>query len=134
MGDEMNALKILVVAVAALVGTYSHAMDTRFKDTNGDLVADAPKDPKQWVDPSTLVFAYTPVEDPAVYSKVWQEFIDHLAKTTGKRVQFFPVQSNAAQIEAMRSGRLHVAGCVFRSNWTLIPRQTDYRFHRKLDS
>ncbi len=29
---------------------------------------------------------------------------------TGKSVQFFPVQSNAAQIEAMRAGRLHVAG------------------------
>jgi phosphonate transport system substrate-binding protein len=29
---------------------------------------------------------------------------------TGKRVQFFPVQGNAAQIEAMRAGRLHVAG------------------------
>ncbi len=28
----------------------------------------------------------------------------------GKRVQFFPVQSNAAQLEALRAGRLHVAG------------------------
>ena len=59
---------------------------------------------------STLIFAYTPVEDPAVYGKVWDGFIKHLEKTTGKRVVFFPVQSNAAQYEAMRSGRLHVAG------------------------
>jgi phosphonate transport system substrate-binding protein len=67
--------------------------------------------------PATLVFAYTPVEDPAVYyAKVWEEFIDHLAKTTGKRVQFFPVQSNAAQLEAMRAGRLHVAGFNTGSN------------------
>ena len=29
---------------------------------------------------------------------------------TGKEVQFFPVDSNAAQLEAMRAGRLHVAG------------------------
>ena len=28
----------------------------------------------------------------------------------GKRVVYFPVQSNSAEIEAMRSGRLHVAG------------------------
>lgn len=35
---------------------------------------------------------------------------------TGKRVQFFPVQSNAAQIEAMRAGRLHVAGFNTGSN------------------
>ena len=62
------------------------------------------------VNPSTLIFAYTPVEDPAVYAKVWDGFIKHLEKVTGKKVVFFPVQSNAAEIEAMRSGRLHVAG------------------------
>jgi len=33
-----------------------------------------------------------------------------MEKVTGKKVVFFPVQSNAAQLEAMRSGRLHVAG------------------------
>jgi phosphonate transport system substrate-binding protein len=86
------------------------ALDSRFCDRDGDLVADAPTDPRQLVDPPVLVFAYTPVEDPAVYRTVWQEFMDHLARTTGKRVQFFAVQSNAAQIEAMRAGRLHVAG------------------------
>jgi len=112
----MKSLRYLTLVVAALVGAQAQAMDPRFTDTDGDMVADAPKDAKQWVDPSTLVFAYTPVEDPAVYSKVWQEFIDHLAKTTGKKVQFFPVQNNAAQIEAMRAGRLHVAGFNTGSN------------------
>jgi phosphonate transport system substrate-binding protein len=33
-----------------------------------------------------------------------------MEKVTGKKIQFFPVQSNAAQIEAMRAGRLHIAG------------------------
>jgi len=68
------------------------------------------------IDPSTLVFAYTPVEDPAVYAKVWDGFIQHMAEVTGKKVQFFPVQSNAAQLEAMRAGRLHVAGFNTGSN------------------
>jgi len=113
----MNAFKPTVVAAVLAVASFTaHALDARFKDANGDLVADAPTDPKDWIDPSTLVFAYTPVEDPAVYAKVWQEFIDHLAKSTGKRVQFFPVQSNAAQLEAMRAGRLHVAGFNTGSN------------------
>ena len=106
---------VLLAALAAVAGS-AQAMDPRYKDANGDMVADTPKNRKEWVDPSTLVFAYTPVEDPAVYAKVWQEFIDHLAKTTGKRVQFFPVQSNAAQLEAMRAGRLHVAGFNTGSN------------------
>jgi phosphonate transport system substrate-binding protein len=84
-------------------------LDRRFCDRNGDLVADAPADGK-FVNPPTLIFAYTPVEDPEVYRKVWDGFLKHMEKITGKKVAFFPVQSNAAQIEAMRAGRLHVAG------------------------
>ena len=75
-----------------------------------------PSDPAEQIDPDTLIFAYTPVEDPAVYREVWAEFLDHMAEVTGKDVQFFPVQSNAAQIEAMRAGRLHVAGFNTGSN------------------
>src|SRR5581483_2883730 len=85
-------------------------LDEHYCDDNNDLVADAPKDPKQWKDPSTLVFAYTPVEDPAVYANIFKPFTDYLAQCTGKKVIYYPVQSNSAEIEAMRSGRLHVAG------------------------
>jgi phosphonate transport system substrate-binding protein len=91
-------------------------LDKAYCDRDGDLVADAPTDPKQLVNPSTLVFAYTPVEDPAVYAKAWESFIKYMEQTTGKKVVFFPVQSNAAEIEAMRSGRLHVAGFNTGSN------------------
>ncbi len=85
-------------------------LDVMFCDADGDLVADRPTDPSQWVDPDTLIFAYTPVEDPAIYADIWQPFIDHLAEVTGRNVRFFAVQSNSAQVEAMRSGRLHIAG------------------------
>lgn len=91
-------------------------LDKRFCDVDGDLLADAPTDPAQLVDPDTLVFAYTPVEDPAVYAEAWSDFLDHLKAETGKEVVFFPVQNNAAQIEAMRSGRLHIAGFNTGSN------------------
>lgn len=110
-------LNALLSGVAALAVSFSvSAMDPKFTDANGDLVADAPTNPAEWIDPPVLVFAYTPVEDPAVYAKVWDEFINHLSTTTGKKVQFFPVQSNAAQLEAMRAGRLHVAGFNTGSN------------------
>ena len=87
-----------------------------FCDVDGDLVADTPTDPADLVDPDPIVFAYTPVEDPAVYEEAWSDFIAHMEKETGKSVQFFPVQSNAAQLEAMRSGRLHVSGFNTGSN------------------
>ncbi len=85
-------------------------LDPMYCDDDANLVADTPKDPKKLKNPSTLVFTYTPVEDPAVYENVFRPFTDHLGKCTGKRVVFYQVQSNAAEIEAMRSGRLHVGG------------------------
>ncbi|MGL4323920.1 MAG: phosphate/phosphite/phosphonate ABC transporter substrate-binding protein [Beijerinckiaceae bacterium] len=85
-------------------------LDTAYCDADGDLVADMPKDASKLKDPATLIFAYSPVENPAVYQTVYQPFMDYLGTCTGKRVVYFPVQNNAAQIEAMRSGRLHISG------------------------
>jgi phosphonate transport system substrate-binding protein len=107
---------LLSVAAARAQDCPRGDLDKMYCDRDGDLVADTPTDPKQLVNPSVLVFAYTPVEDPAVYGKVWDGFIKHMEKTTGKKVVFFPVQSNAAEIEAMRSGRLHIAGFNTGSN------------------
>ena len=85
-------------------------LDAQYCDENRDLVADTPKDAKRFKNPNTLVFTYTPVEDPAVYEQAFKPFTEHLAKCTSKKVVFYQVQSNAAEIEAMRSGRLHVGG------------------------
>ncbi|MEM6900740.1 MAG: phosphate/phosphite/phosphonate ABC transporter substrate-binding protein [Pseudomonadota bacterium] len=112
-----SAIAMLSLGGAASAQDCPHGdLDKRYCDVDGDLVADIPTDPNMLVDPDTLVFAYTPVEDPAVYKAAWADFLDHLSEVTGKEVVFFPVQSNAAQIEAMRSGRLHVAGFNTGSN------------------
>lgn len=111
--------KILTFMVAcSFAATFAAAedcknrgtLDEMYCDENNDLVADAPKDPKDWKDPSTLVFTYTPVEDPAVYKDAFSDFQAYLEKATGKKVIYYTVQSNAAEVEAMRSGRLHIAG------------------------
>ena len=113
---QLIAALAISVAATAFPAHAEFTLDSRYTDTDGDLVADIPTDQSQLVDPDTLVFAYTPVEDPAVYADVWKGFLDHLADKTGKQVQFFPVQENAAQIEAMRAGRLHVSGFNTGSN------------------
>lgn len=84
-------------------------LDTLYCDADGDLVADVPKDPAKLKDPSALIFAYSPTENPAVYQHVYGPLMEHLGKCTGKRMAYFPVQSNTAQIEAFRAGRLHIA-------------------------
>lgn len=102
-----------------LVATFASASDTcknlgtldeMYCDENMDLVADTPKDEAKWKDPKTLVFTYTPVEDPAVYKDAFADFQKYLEEATGKRVIYYTVQSNAAEVEAMRSGRLHIGG------------------------
>jgi phosphonate transport system substrate-binding protein len=112
-------LRVPVLLAATLLAGSTQAqpeckrrgdLDPIYCDENGDLVADPPRDPRKLKTPGTLVFTYTPVEDPAVYEKAFKPFTDHLAACTGKKVVFYQVQSNAAEIEAMRSGRLHVGG------------------------
>src|SRR5262249_23992195 len=85
-------------------------LDNMYCDENKDLVADPPTDPKRWKNPSTIVFTYTPVEDPAVYENIFKPFTTQLSKCLDKKVVFYQVQSYAAEIEAMRSARLHVGG------------------------
>jgi len=113
--------RIALAAVAAIILSAMPAigqdncgnrgqLDTMYCDENNDLVADAPGNVAKQKDPPTLVFSYSPVEDPAVYQKLFKPFTDHLGQCVGKRVVYSPVQSNSAEIEAMRSGRLHIAG------------------------
>ena len=106
----LGAACVAPAAFAADECSYRGDLDELYCDGNRDLVADPPKDPKKLKNPSTLVFAYTPIEDPAVYQNLFKGFVEHLAACTGKKVVYFSVQSNAAEIEAMRAGRLHIAG------------------------
>ncbi len=114
--DRVITAAAVVALFAAGTAQAEFQLDPRYVDNDGDLIADIPSDSSEWVDPGTLIFAYTPVEDPAVYAEVWAGFLEHMEEVTGKPVQFFPVQSNAAQIEAMRAGRLHIAGFNTGSN------------------
>jgi phosphonate transport system substrate-binding protein len=116
----LTASKYLAAAfAAALIAASAWAaedcknrgvLDSLYCDEDGDMVADLPKDKSKWKDPSTLVFTYTPVEDPAVYKQAFAPFMAYLEKATGKKVIYYTVHSYAAELEALRSGRLHIAG------------------------
>lgn len=105
-------LALALVAAAAMAAepcAYRGKLDALYCDENRDLVADTPKDPAKLVSPDPLIFTYAPVEDPAVYEGAWSDFLKHLEKVTGKKTKYFGLQNYAAQIEAMRSGRLHIS-------------------------
>ena len=108
-------LALLTLLLGALVAgaadpcAHRGKLDALYCDENRDGVADPPKDPAKLVNPSELIFTYAPVEEPAVYEAAWADFIKHIEKVTGKRTKYFGLQNYAAQIEAMRSGRLHIS-------------------------
>lgn len=79
-------------------------------DRDGDLLADLPSNPLQWRNPATLVWAYSPIEDPAIYAELFRPLTTHLAACLGRQVVYYPVQSNRSQIEALRTGRVHLVG------------------------
>ena len=110
-GTVAAALFLAVPGLAAAQDSCPNRgqLDTLYCDADGDLVADVPRDPARQKDPSTLIFAYSPTENPAVYQHVYGPLMEHLGRCTGKRMAYFPVQSNTAQIEAFRAGRLHIA-------------------------
>jgi phosphonate transport system substrate-binding protein len=113
----VRALLVGALALSACTGDGAAVtdcprgdLDARYCDVDGDLLADPPAEAGALLDPPRLVFTYTPVEDPALYEGIWRDFTDHLAAVTGRPVSYFTVGSYAAMSEAMRAGRLHVAG------------------------
>lgn len=102
------ALALALPAEAADTCPKRGDLDTLFCDANGDLLADAPTDPKRLRNPQTLLMSYSPQEDPALYEKLWSPYLTHLSQCSGRKVRFFQVYSSAASIEAMRSGRVQM--------------------------
>lgn len=103
-------IMIFAASFFALAAVEASELDPRYSDEDGDMVADPPADESEWLDPSVIIFAYSPVEDPAVYEEVFADFTEHLSNELDRPVRYFGVQSYAAQVEAMRAGRLHVSG------------------------
>jgi phosphonate transport system substrate-binding protein len=108
------ALLASLLLSTSAVGAQYHCkhrgeLDTPYCDADHDLVADTPVRQSRLRAPSTLAFSYTPTEEPAVYERLLRPLTAHLTECIGTRVVYFQVHSNAAQIEAMRNGRVHVA-------------------------
>lgn len=104
------AMLPMALALAADPCPHRGKLDAIYCDENRDLLADPPRDRAKLVNPDPLLFTFAPVENPAVYENVWTDFLRHLEKATGKRTRYVGLEHYAAQIEAMRAGRLHIAG------------------------
>lgn len=84
-------------------------MEQRDAASYGQSPEETPEDESEWIDPDTIEFAYFPSENPAGYADSLSPLIENIEAETGRDVNYSPINSYAAQIEAMRSERLHMA-------------------------
>jgi phosphonate transport system substrate-binding protein len=82
-------------------------LDTLYCDDNNDMVADAPANNK-YTKPNRLLIAFGAVEDPSVY-QMYNPFIEYLSKCSAVPTQTFTSNKEADIIEAMRTGKVHIA-------------------------
>lgn len=66
-------------------------------------------DDEETIAPDPLVFTFVPDDEPQVFIDAFDEYMANIEAETGHSVEYRPVDSYAAQVEAMRSERLHVA-------------------------
>jgi phosphonate transport system substrate-binding protein len=85
-------------------------LDAAYTDADGDLIADAPKDPKQQVSPDKLVFAFIASDTADAERSAWKDLVDKLSKKTGKQAEIVAYKTSDDEIQALREGKLHVAG------------------------
>ena len=107
---EQETRKQLLTAIG-LNRPVTNGLDPKFTDADGDLVADAPKDAKDQIDPPTLMFCYVAADERGEeFKEAWADFMKHLSDATGKPVEYLMLTSERDQLIALRDGQLHVTG------------------------
>lgn len=82
-------------------------MEPRDEPRYGDPPMEASED--EYQDPDPLVFTWAPTEDPAGYEDTFDLLEENLETELDRSVDVFIVEDYAAQVEAMRANRLHLA-------------------------
>lgn len=106
-------LCLLLLGISTATGSECKnrgSLAINYCDNDNDLIADAPENPAEWVNPRILIVSFAPFGNYVTASTLFNPFIQHLESCLQRRVIFYPMQSNEAEIAAMHSGRLHIAG------------------------
>jgi phosphonate transport system substrate-binding protein len=83
-------------------------LDPAFVDADGDMVADAPSEPTEWIDPPTLVFAVLG-SDLGREREVWADFVEFLKDKTKKPVELAnPSFLRREQFAELANGKYHI--------------------------
>jgi phosphonate transport system substrate-binding protein len=108
--EEAHAKEPKLIAQMGIGNDAPMQLDPQYKDADGDLVADTPKDPAQQIDPAKITFSFIGSETADDELPNWKGFADFLSKHIGKPVELVAFKNREDERQAMRDGKLQVAG------------------------
>ncbi|MEX2306026.1 MAG: phosphate/phosphite/phosphonate ABC transporter substrate-binding protein [Pirellulales bacterium] len=98
-----------VLEVYGLNRPVKNRLADRYQDADGDLVADAPADEAQWLDPDKIKFNYLATKQDH-YAEVWTPFIAYLSEKIGRPVEYQPYDLPEDQLLAIHKGETQIVG------------------------
>jgi phosphonate transport system substrate-binding protein len=87
----------------------ANRLNSQFKDDDGNLVADAPQDAKEMLDPPKLYFSYL-AADQERYAAIFPDLLKSIGERCGRPVEFRPQGSPDDQLSGIKGGELHIVG------------------------
>ncbi|MGD9646807.1 MAG: PhnD/SsuA/transferrin family substrate-binding protein [Pirellulales bacterium] len=105
---DLQAAQNRLVMQHGLIDPVGRQLAPLYVDQNGDSLADPPSDPRQQLDPDTLVVAYYRDADADTQPVAWEDFQAHLAQATGKQVTCQEYYNTANELDAIKAGAIQV--------------------------
>lgn len=93
-------------------------LDAKLTDADGDLVADAPKDAKEQIDPEVLLVG-TLDSDPKKAEATWKGLLAYLTEKTGKKTQLVQMPTGGQGVVEMMKADKPEAHVAFLSTGTV---------------
>ena len=87
-----------------------NALDPRYTDADGNLIADCPADASKQMDPATLTFSYVVSESQDEFKTAFAGLEDAISRATGKPVVFMAYTDVTQKLQDLRDGKLAITG------------------------
>jgi phosphonate transport system substrate-binding protein len=97
-----------LTAQRGLIQTTRKHLAPEYSDASGHLLADPPSDPKQLLDPDTLVLAHYADADVDTQPIDWEDMQAQLALATGKTVVRQEYLNTADDVAAIKAGKIQI--------------------------
>jgi phosphonate transport system substrate-binding protein len=96
--------------VSRLLGDQAaaDALNKKYADADGDLVADSPSDPEKLIDPKELNFSYIASGGEENEEETWKELLAALEQRLNRKANLVTYADRAEQMRALGKGELHV--------------------------